>query len=88
METYSPFNWKLAFGIALFSFSNYITQPLYSAFVPLLLTQRLSTAAQVGAILSACNFLAMLIHPAVGALSDRTRCRFGSVGGPIFCPAR
>lgn len=77
METYSPFNWKLAFGIALFSFSNYITQPLYSAFVPLLLTQRLSTAAQVGAILSACNFLAMLIHPAVGALSDRTRCRFG-----------
>lgn len=71
------FNLKLAFCISLFSFASYVTQPLYSAFVPLLLSRKLEGAAEVGVILSFCNLLAMLIHPVVGEISDRTRCRFG-----------
>ena len=71
------FNWKLSLCISLFSFSSYVTQPLYSAFVPSLLAERLSNTAQVGLILSFCNLLTMILHPAVGAISDRTRCRFG-----------
>lgn len=71
------FNWKLAVCISLFSFASYVTQPLYSAFVPMLLSRKLHGAAQLGLLLSFCNLLAMLIHPVAGSISDRTRCRFG-----------
>ena len=85
-----PFNLKLALCISLFSFSNYVTQPIYNAFVPVLLAQRLEHTAQVGFVLSFCNFLAMVIHPIMGALSDRTRCRYGRrrpyiLTGAVFC---
>lgn len=86
----TPFDLKLALCISLFSFSNYVTQPIYSAFVPVLLADRLATTAQVGLVLSLCNFLAMLIHPMIGALSDQTRCRFGRrrpyiLSGAVAC---
>lgn len=84
------FQLKLALCISLFSFSNYVTQPIYSAFVPSLLAQRLPNTTQIGLVLSCCNLLAMLIHPVVGALSDRTRCRFGRrrpyiLSGAVAC---
>lgn len=87
---YEKFSWKLAVCISLFSFASYVTQPLYSAFVPMLLSKRLSNTTQVGMVLSFCNLLAMLIHPVVGGISDRTRCRFGRrrpyiLSGAILC---
>lgn len=88
--TSAKFNLRLAMCISLFSFANYVTQPLYSALVPVLLSKRLSSTVQVGAILSCCNFLAMLIHPLIGNISDRTRCRFGRrrpyiLSGALIC---
>lgn len=86
----NKFDWKLAICISLFSFANYVTQPLYSAFVPVLLSKQLSSTTKMGIILSVCNLLAMLIHPVIGGISDHTRCRFGRrrpyiLSGAVLC---
>ncbi|MEL7610571.1 MAG: MFS transporter [Bacillota bacterium] len=81
------FDAKKSFFIALASFSNCITAPLFKVFMPLLLAQRFENTSQVGALLTISNLFSILFHPLIGNLSDNTQSKFGRRRIYILCGA-
>lgn len=62
-------------GFGFFCIS--IVWPLYNAFVPVFLSKYLSSAMLIGFVMTFDNIAAITLQPFFGALSDRTRTRFG-----------
>ncbi len=69
--------YRYAFVIGTGFFTVALIEPMYSAYVPLMLAEFLDSSASVGAILSGLTMIAPLIIPIFATLSDRTRTRIG-----------
>ena len=54
-----------------------LVEPMYNAYVPLMLADHLDGSVAVGGVLSTLNLIAPLIIPLFAALSDRTITRIG-----------
>ncbi len=61
---------SLVIGSGFFTVA--LIEPLYSAYVPLMLSDHLKSSLAVGAVLSMLNLIAPLVIPFFSALSDRT----------------
>jgi MFS family permease len=74
-------------GFGFFAIS--VMWSVYNAFMPLILKKFIGSAAVIGFIMTIDNYLAIIIQPVVGALSDKIDTRFGKrmpfimVGMPI-----
>ncbi|WP_018525064.1 MFS transporter [Alkalispirochaeta alkalica] len=66
---------SLVIGSGFFTVA--LIEPMYSAYIPLMLGDYLSTSASVGAVLSVLNLIAPLVIPLFSTLSDRTRTPLG-----------
>lgn len=69
--------YQYAFVIGSGFFTVALIEPMYSAYVPLMLADFLDSSASIGGILSALTLIAPLIIPVFATLSDRTRTRIG-----------
>lgn len=65
----------LTIGAAFFAVA--LVDPIYSAYVPLMLADHVRSTAVVGSILGGMNVLAIGVIPLFSTLSDRTRTRIG-----------
>jgi Na+/melibiose symporter-like transporter len=74
-------------GFGFFAIS--VMWSVYNAFMPLILKNFIESAAVIGFIMTIDNYLAIIIQPTVGALSDKIDTRFGKrmpfimIGMPI-----
>lgn len=80
--------WKLfVLGFGFFGIS--IIWPLYNAYVPIFLKDFNLSSFMVGVVMTFDNIFAIIMLPLIGAMSDKTRSRFGRripyilVGAPI-----
>ncbi len=70
-------------------FAGALLWALYNSFVPLLLKKFITSSAIVGAIMTIDNLFGVVFQPLFGAMSDRTKTRFGRrmpfilIGAPI-----
>jgi MFS family permease len=62
-------------GFGFFAIS--VMWSVYNAFMPLILKKFIGSAAVIGFIMTIDNYLAIIIQPVVGALSDKIDTRFG-----------
>ncbi len=67
----------ITFLIGLGFFTMGLMDPLYDTYVPMFLSNFLSSDSLVGGIMGLDNFFAILLIPVVSALSDRTRTPIG-----------
>ncbi|MDC7126450.1 MAG: MFS transporter [Spirochaetales bacterium] len=67
----------ITFLIGLGFFTMGLMDPLYDTYVPMFLSNFLSSDSLVGGIMGIDNFFAILLIPIVSALSDRTRTPIG-----------
>ncbi len=67
----------ITFLIGLGFFTMGLMDPLYDTYVPMFLSNFLSSDSLVGSIMGIDNFFAILLIPIVSALSDRTRTPIG-----------
>lgn len=67
----------ITFLIGLGFFTMGLMDPLYDTYVPMFLSNFLSSDSLVGGIMGLDNFFAILLIPIVSALSDRTRTPIG-----------
>ncbi|SIQ48533.1 Na+/melibiose symporter [Alkalispirochaeta americana] len=66
---------SLVIGSGFFTVA--LIEPMYSAYIPLMLADYLSTSASVGVVLSLLNLIAPLVIPLFSTLSDRTETVLG-----------
>lgn len=76
METVK-LNYRNTFLLGLGFFCISITWPLYNAFVPIFLSKYISSAFIIGIIMTFDNIAAITFQPLFGAISDKTKTRFG-----------
>ncbi len=69
--------YRRSFIIGSGFFTVALIEPMYSAYIPLMLADHLQSSVKVGAVLSALNLIAPLVIPIFAALSDRTSTRIG-----------
>ncbi|MFO8065610.1 MAG: MFS transporter [Spirochaetota bacterium] len=69
--------YRRAFIIGSGFFTVALIEPMYSAYVPLMLSDHLRSSSAVGGILSALNLIAPVVIPIFSTLSDRTRTAMG-----------
>lgn len=69
--------YRRAFMIGSGFFTVALIEPMYSAYVPLMLADYLHSSVGVGAVLSALNLIAPAVIPVFSTLSDRTVTRIG-----------
>ena len=85
----TTFPWGRTFALAFGFFGISLVGPIFNNFVPLLLKQREVGALAIGVALTWDNYFNIVLQPLVGALSDRTRTRWGRrlpwlmVGAPL-----
>lgn len=84
------FSYSKTFLIGFGFFAVMVAWSVYNSFVPLFLANRFNLdPAQIGFFMTLDNIAALLLQPAIGSLSDRTRTRIGRrlpfmlVGAPI-----
>ncbi|HYE12675.1 MAG TPA: MFS transporter [Patescibacteria group bacterium] len=70
-------NYKNTFLLGFGFFCISIVWPLYNAFVPVFLSKYLSSALMIGFVMTFDNIAAITLQPFFGALSDRTKTKFG-----------
>ena len=70
-------NYKNTFLLGFGFFCISIVWPLYNAFVPIFLSKYLSSALMIGFVMTFDNIAAITLQPFFGALSDRTKTKFG-----------
>lgn len=70
-------NYKKTFLLGFGFFAISIMWSVYNAFMPKLLSRYIESAAIIGFIMTIDNYLAIIIQPTVGTLSDRINTRFG-----------
>lgn len=93
MQENRPFPWRFTFVLGLGFFGISLVWPIFNNFVPLLLADRGVAPALIGFILTWDNYFNIVVQPVVGALSDRTRTRWGRrlpwlmVGAPLAAVA-
>ena len=68
---------KKTFILGLGFFGINLLWPVYNAFVPIMLEQYTKKAALIGLIMTIDNLFAVVFQPIFGAMSDRTKSRFG-----------
>ncbi|NLY85530.1 MAG: SLC45 family MFS transporter [Tissierellia bacterium] len=68
---------KKTFILGLGFFGINLLWPVYNAFVPIMLEQYTKKAALIGLIITIDNLFAVVFQPIFGAMSDRTKSRFG-----------
>jgi len=68
---------KKIFILGLGFFGINLLWPVYNAFVPIMLEQYTTKATLIGLIMTIDNLFAVIFQPIFGAMSDRTRSRFG-----------
>lgn len=68
---------KKTFILGLGFFGINLLWPVYNAFVPIMLEQYTAKATLIGLIMTIDNLFAVIFQPIFGAMSDRTRTRFG-----------
>ena len=72
------FNWPRTFLLGFGFLGVSVIWALYNAYIPVLLKERFNlSSTAIGWIMTIDNFLAILLLPFLGALSDRTRTRLG-----------
>ena len=69
--------YRRAFIIGSGFFTVALIEPMYSAYVPLMLSDHLNSSSAVGSILSGLNLIAPLVIPIFSVLSDRTHTAIG-----------
>ncbi len=69
--------YRRAFVIGSGFFTVALIEPMYSAYVPLMLYDHLESSGAVGVVLSLLNTIAPVVIPFFAALSDRTSTRIG-----------
>ncbi len=83
------FPWGRTFALAFGFFGISLVWPIFNNFVPLLLAERGVAPALIGVIMTWDNYFNIFVQPLSGALSDRTRTRWGRrlpwlmVGAPL-----
>ncbi len=93
MQESRPFPWRFTFVLGLGFFGISLVWPIFNNFVPLLLADRGVGPALIGFILTWDNYFNIVVQPLAGALSDRTRTRWGRrlpwlmVGAPLAAVA-
>jgi maltose/moltooligosaccharide transporter len=70
-------DYKKTFLIGFGFFATSIAWSIYNSYVPLLLDKFISTSTLVGFIMTIDNIFGLIFQPTFGALSDRTKTRFG-----------
>ncbi|NLV89216.1 MAG: SLC45 family MFS transporter [Tissierellia bacterium] len=68
---------KKTFILGLGFFGINLLWPVYNAFVPIMLEQYTTKATLIGLIMTIDNLFAVIFQPIFGAMSDRTKSRFG-----------
>ncbi len=83
------FPWGRTFALAFGFFGISLVWPIFNNFVPLLLAKRGVGPALIGVVMTWDNYFNIFVQPLAGALSDRTRTRWGRrlpwlmVGAPL-----
>jgi maltose/moltooligosaccharide transporter len=70
-------NYKNTFLLGFGFFCISLVWPLYNAFVPVFLNKYISSALMIGFIMTFDNIAAITLQPFFGAMSDRTKTKFG-----------
>ncbi|NPA31268.1 MAG: SLC45 family MFS transporter [Chloroflexi bacterium] len=89
MNARRGFPWGRTFALAFGFFGISLVWPIFNNFVPLLLAERGVAPALIGVIMTWDNYFNIFVQPLAGALSDRTRTRWGRrlpwlmVGAPL-----
>ena len=87
------FPWASTFLLAFGFFGISLVWPIFNNYVPLILAERGVAPALIGFILTWDNYFNIFVQPVAGALSDRTRTRWGRripwlmVGAPLAAAA-
>lgn len=70
-------NYKQTFLIGFGFFASSIAWSMYNVYVPILLEKYLASTMLIGIVMTFDNIFAVIFQPLFGALSDKTRTRFG-----------
>ena len=70
-------NYKQTFLIGFGFFASSIAWSMYNNFVPVLLGKYLASTLLIGVVMTFDNIFGVIFQPLFGALSDKTRTRFG-----------
>ena len=70
-------NYKQTFLIGFGFFASSIAWSMYNVYVPILLEKYLASTALIGFVMTIDNIFGVIFQPVFGALSDKTRTRFG-----------
>lgn len=70
-------NYKQTFLIGFGFFASSIAWAMYNNYVPVLLKNYLSSTTLIGIVMTFDNIFGVIFQPVFGALSDKTRTRFG-----------
>jgi maltose/moltooligosaccharide transporter len=70
-------NYKQTFLIGFGFFASSIAWSMYNSFVPILLGKYLASTLLIGAVMTIDNIFGVIFQPLFGAISDKTRTRFG-----------
>ncbi len=70
-------NYRQTFLIGFGFFASSIAWAVYNNYVPVLLSNYLSSTTLIGVIMTFDNIFGVIFQPVFGTLSDRTRTRFG-----------
>lgn len=86
-------NYKQTFLIGFGFFASSIAWAMYNNYVPILLSNYLSSTTLIGIVMTFDNIFGVIFQPVFGALSDKTRTRYGRrmpyilIGIPICAAA-
>lgn len=86
-------NYRQTFLIGFGFFASSIAWSMYNNYVPVLLNKYLTSTLLIGALMTVDNVFGVIFQPLFGALSDKTRTRFGRrmpyifIGIPICAAA-
>ncbi len=70
-------NYKQTFLIGFGFFASSIAWSMYNVYVPILLEKYLASTALIGFVMTIDNIFGVIFQPLFGAMSDKTRTRFG-----------